>query len=92
MLALPIGALASLALDGVFTRTKVFAWPVTGWTLPGRLFVLERPLLLNVAMELLGLGVAVLMYRRCGLDRPGRRVAFLRDGALEVLPAPGRLR
>lgn len=88
LLALPIGALASLALDGVFTRTKVFAWPVTGWVLPGRLFVLERPMLLNLAMEVVGIVVAVVMYRRCGLDQQARRNALLHDGALEVLTPP----
>jgi hypothetical protein len=87
LLALPIGAMAHLALDGVWTRTKVFAWPVTGWTLPGRLFTLSRPLALNLAMEAVGVAVAVVMYRRCGLDRPARRQAFLHQGALELLPA-----
>lgn len=92
LLALPIGALAHLVLDGVWTRTDVFAWPVTGWKLSGRLFTLERPLLLNIAMEVVGIGVGALMYRRCGLDRTTRRSAFVRDGALEVLPVRTRLR
>ena len=92
LLALPIGAMCALALDGAFTRTEVFAWPVTGWTLTGRLFVLERPPALNLAMELAGLGTGILLVRRCGLARADRRRAFLRRGALELLPTGTRLR
>lgn len=93
LLALPIGALCALALDGVWTRTKVFAWPVTGWALPGRLFVLGRPWLVNVGLELAGVAMAVFLYQRCGLTQPGRRRAFLQTGALELVSAPiGRRR
>ena len=92
LLALPIGALCGLALDGVWTRTKVFAWPVTGWRLPGRLFVLGRPWFVNVGLELAGVAMAVFLFQRCGLAQPNRRRAFLRSGALELVSAPSRRR
>ena len=93
LLALPIGALCALALDGVWTRTQVFAWPITGWTLPGRLFVLGRPLAVNVGLELAGVAMAAFLYQRCGLAQPNRRSAFLHRGALEFTSVPtGRRR
>jgi len=92
LLALPIGALCALALDGAWTRTKVFAWPFTGWMLPGRLFVLGRPWWVNGGLELAGVAVAVFLYQRCGLAQPSRRRAFVQSGALELVSAPTRRR
>jgi membrane-bound metal-dependent hydrolase YbcI (DUF457 family) len=54
-LALPIGALCHLVLDGMWARTAVFWWPFLGGGLYDRgLPSLDRPVGLLVAMELAG--------------------------------------
>lgn len=62
LLALPIGMFMHLVLDGMWTRTDVFWWPLTGWAFEDApLPSLDRPVLLLVAMEVVGL-VALLRF------------------------------
>lgn len=60
LLAVPMGTLAHVVLDGVWARTKTFWWPFLGGELDGSLPTLDRPVVLLVVLELLG---AVLLVR-----------------------------
>jgi apolipoprotein N-acyltransferase len=86
LLAIPIGWFAHLVLDPSWTLTKVFWWPALGAVLPGRLPVLDRPIVVTLAMEAIGVALGVLVWQRCGLRDPRRRRAFFRTGALEWRP------
>jgi hypothetical protein len=86
LLAVPIGWFAHLVLDGAWTDTEGFWWPAFGGELSGRLPVLARPWWVNVAMELVGVGVGVWLWRRTGLSGPARRSEFLTSGGLELQP------
>lgn len=64
-LALPIGMFCHLVLDGMWARTAVFWWPFLGEGLHDRgLPSFDRPLLLLVAMELLGVAALVWSHRQ----------------------------
>jgi hypothetical protein len=82
-LGIPIGMFVHLVLDGTWSTTELFWWPVFGADLPD----VALPTLgrggVGVVMELVGLAVAVWAYRRFGLDDPRRRQAFLRHGRLD---------
>jgi hypothetical protein len=70
-LAVPIGMLLHLVLDGMWTRTDVFWWPFTGWSFPfGRLPSLDRPALLLVAQEAAGLAMLLSARSRLRAARP----------------------
>ncbi len=88
LLAVPIGWMAHLVLDPAWTATHVFWWPAFGVSLPGRIPLLERPAAVTVAMELVGLAVGVVLWRRWHLDDAGVRRRFLSDGELA---RPGRV-
>jgi hypothetical protein len=82
LLAVPIGTFLHLVLDGSWTDTSTFWWPVLGGTLgDGRLPSVERGGL-NVALEAVGLAILVWAHRRFRLGEPDRRTYFLRSGRL----------
>jgi membrane-bound metal-dependent hydrolase YbcI (DUF457 family) len=86
LLALPIGLLLHLVLDGTWTRSEVLWWPFLGATFPdARLW---PSLLLALAEELAGAGALWWFVRRFRLTDPEPRRAFLRSGRLMV-PGPG---
>jgi hypothetical protein len=90
-LAVPIGTFAHLLLDGVWTRTELFWWPLFGWGF-GRtgLPSLDRPVAVVVALEFIGLAAAVWWVRQFRLHERARRSAFLRSGRLGQEFRPGR--
>jgi hypothetical protein len=60
LVMLPFGMLLHLLLDGVFNRTKVFWWPVTGGSpAKARIVSLDRPTWLLIAMELAGAALII---------------------------------
>jgi len=69
-LGVPIGVFCHLVLDGTWTDTRLFWWPVAGVSF------LDRPLPEFADLRL------VWMVRRFRLDDPARRREFLRTGAL----------
>jgi hypothetical protein len=82
LLALPIGTMLHLVLDGAWADTATFWWPAAGASFgAGDLPSVERGAL-NVVLELAGLAVLVWAYRRFRLDEPERRAHFLRSGRL----------
>ena len=83
LLALPIGAFLHLVLDGAWTDTETFWWPVLGADFGGgRLPSLERGIGVTLLLEALGLVVLVWAYRRFRLDEPERRRRFVTSGRL----------
>jgi hypothetical protein len=94
LLALPIGWLAHLVLDGAWTDTKGFWWPAFGTRLGGRIPVLGRPMWVNIAMEVAAVGVGWWLWKRTGITDDVRRRAFWATGALELQPVvrPARRR
>ena len=80
LLALPIGALLHLALDGAWTDTEVFWWPAFGTDIADRALPSVERGALNAVLELAGLVALVWAYRRFRLGEAARRRAFLRTG------------
>jgi hypothetical protein len=87
LLAVAIGGFAHLVLDGSWLDSKSFLWPITQQGFSARLQLLQRSLLLNIAMELVGIGAAFFLFKRCRLDNAARRKAFFAGGSMELLPA-----
>lgn len=86
LLGLPIGLMAHLVLDGSFTRTRVFWWPVTGGPFaPGQVPELDH-LGVSLVLEAAGVALAWWSWRWFGLDDRERRRRFVREGRLD---APG---
>jgi hypothetical protein len=63
LLAIPIGMLLHLLVDGAFTATEVFWWPFSGGWGDVRLFALQRGWW-NVPLEIVGAGLLVWAWRR----------------------------
>jgi len=83
LLGIPIGMFLHLVLDGAWTRTDVFWWPAAGWWLPReRSLVISRGIW-SVLLELLGIGLAVWLFDRFGLEDRDRRRRFLSSGQLD---------
>jgi hypothetical protein len=71
LLALPIGMFMHLVLDGMWARTDVFWWPFTGWAFEDTpLPSFDRPLLLLVVMEVVGLVALVRFAAARTAERP----------------------
>lgn len=80
LLALPIGGLLHLALDGAWADTVGFWWPVLGTDVGTQaLPSLERGPA-NLVLEVAGLIALVWAWRRFRLGEPARRATFLRTG------------
>lgn len=82
LLALPIGAFVHLIVDFAFADTDTFWWPVTGLSFDGaRLPVVERGWW-NVPLEIIGIVLCVVAWKRFGLADESRRRDFLTRGVL----------
>jgi membrane-bound metal-dependent hydrolase YbcI (DUF457 family) len=83
-LALPIGVLLHLALDGVFTSTKIFWWPFTGLGFDDApLPSLDRGAW-NILLELAGLAMCAWLWRQFDLGDPTKRRRFVTEGRVTV--------
>ena len=83
LLALPIGMLVHLVLDGMWTDAHVFWWPLRGWSLAGRgLPSVSHPLALRVAEEAVGAVALGWCWVRFRLREPQRCSRFVRTGRL----------
>lgn len=84
LLGVPIGLMCHLVLDGSFTRTDVFWWPVSGLDFAtGQIPELSH-LGVSLVLELVGIGVAVWAWRLFGLADPAARRRFVDDGRLDL--------
>lgn len=83
LLGVPIGLFFHLVLDGTWTSTALFWWPIGGVSLrsvehPEQ----SMPLVVLVGAELVALGVGVWAWRRYQLSEPKHRVLLIRNGHL----------
>lgn len=83
LLGIPIGMFLHLVLDGAWTRTDVFWWPAAGWSLPRQRSLIIGRGIWSVLLELIGIGLAVWLFDRFGLDDRDRRHRFLTTGQLD---------
>ena len=88
LLAVPIGVLLHLVLDGAWTDTHAFWWPLFGWSWSDA----ELPELgrgaLNVVLEVVGALACWYAYRRFRLHEPDRRSHFVQTGRVgrDIVP------
>jgi hypothetical protein len=89
-LGVPIGMFMHLVLDGMWTRTETFWWPLFGWDFPaGHLPEVDRGAL-TFLLELLGAAALAWCWQRFRLYEPRRRELFVRTGHLgRDLVGPG---
>lgn len=84
LLGLPIGLMCHLVLDGSFTSTEVFWWPVTGFGFaPGQIPEVGH-LWASLALELVGIAIGVWAWGQVGLSDAGARARFLDQGRLDL--------
>jgi hypothetical protein len=80
-LGLPIGLFVHLVLDGVWTSSALFWWPLRGWGFgTDRAPELTRPFAVTVLMELAGAVALWWWWHRWSLADRRRRHLFLTDG------------
>ena len=79
---LAIGTFMHLIYDGAFTATKVFWWPFGGVSFGDAELPVAQRMGLNIAMEIVGVIMLVVLVRQCGLANAERRRDFLRTGVL----------
>lgn len=84
LLGIPIGMMAHLVLDGAFTVTAVFWWPLAGWAFADQQIPEWEHLGLSLVLEVVGIAVGVWAWRWFGLDDPAKRQRFFTDGRLDV--------
>lgn len=88
-LALPIGTLLHLVVDGAWTNARVFGWPLGGWSFDGA----ELPVVArgwwNVPLELAGIALLAWCWRFGRLADPARRSEVATTGALFAGGAEG---
>lgn len=88
LLAVPIGTFVHLVLDGMWTRTETFWWPLFGADFEGDgLPPFTRPLGVVLVQEILGLVALVWCWRQFALGDADRRARFLATGRLVRQPA-----
>ena len=83
LVAIPIGMLIHLLLDGIWTDTRAFWWPFAGlaWS-DARLPELARGRF-DLVLEAAGAAALWWCWRRFRLFEPERRRRFLRTGQLD---------
>lgn len=73
LLSLPLGFLFHLVLDGAWLAgPERLWWPLAGWALRGSLPSVQRPTLLVVGMEVVGVALGWLAWRAIGSARSAR--------------------
>ena len=82
-LGVPIGLFTHLLLDATWADTDLFWWPVTGLDLGGDVPEASWPMLLVVAMEVIGLLVLAGLWVRLGFTDEQRWERFRRTGHLD---------
>src|SRR3954468_19524541 len=81
-LAIPIGMFMHLVLDGAWTNTDVFWWPLFGTSFGDESLPEVSRGALSLLMEVAGLAALAYWYNRSGLRNNDARQHFLRTGRL----------
>lgn len=82
LLALPIGSILHLVVDGAFASTTVFWWPFTGTSFEDAPLPSVERGAISLLMEIVGLAILAWFWRTFRLGDPVRRRALLRTGHL----------
>lgn len=91
LMAVAIGSLFHLILDGMWTVKETFLWPAFGWEFPPGpesywTGLIERlvsdPLI--IVQEVAGLAYLIYLWRKAKLGDPVRRSELLRSGTIQV--------
>ncbi len=80
LLALAIGTFLHLVLDGAWAHTEVFWWPLLGVDVGAQVLPSAARGTANAALELVGAGALIWVWRRFRLGEQPRRKVFLRTG------------
>jgi len=84
LLGVPIGLFVHQVLDGSWTRAELFWWPAFGFDFgPSTLPEFDRPLVVGLLLEALGLATAVWACRRYDLADPAKRQRLIQTGQLD---------
>lgn len=86
LLGLPIGMFLHLVFDAAWNDTDSFWWPFTGLSFGDRGIPIVDRGWGSVALEAIGVGACVWLWRTNRLRDPDRRRQFLRDGRLDAVP------
>lgn len=84
LLGIPIGMMCHLVLDGSFTRTDSFWWPVSGFGFASGQIPELSHLGVSLVLELVGVAVGLWAWRLFRLDDPEVRARFVSDGRLDL--------
>lgn len=84
LLGVPIGLMCHLVLDGSFTRTDVFWWPVSGVAFADGQIPEVDHLVLSLVLEVVAVAVGVWAWRLFDLADPVKRARLLADGRLDL--------
>ena len=85
LLGIPIGMMAHLVLDGAFTVTAVFWWPIAGTEFADQQIPEWEHLGLSLVLEVVGVVVGVWAWRSLfDLDDPVKRARFFSEGRLDL--------
>lgn len=82
LLAIPIGVFAHLVLDGAWSTTETFWWPLAGRVEAQSLPSISRGLVIVAGQELVGVGVGIWLYRKFRLSSKPLRFQFMRTGRI----------
>ncbi|MBA3604851.1 MAG: hypothetical protein H0W46_02560 [Acidimicrobiia bacterium] len=81
-LGLPIGTMLHLVVDGAWTDTHVFGWPLGGWGFDDAPLPLVARGWWNIPLEMAGIALLAWCWRAGGLADPARRGEVARTGRL----------
>jgi hypothetical protein len=84
LLGIPIGLMCHLVLDGSFTRTGSFWWPVSGTAFASGQVPEVSHLGVSLVLEVVGIGVGVWAWRLFDLSDPAKRARFRAEGRLDL--------
>ncbi len=84
LLGVPIGTFVFLVASGAWTRTELFWWPFAGFDgiAAAPLPEFDRPAVVLVILEVLGIVAIVWLVRRFELTKPENRRTLLSSGRL----------
>lgn len=82
-LAIPIGMMLHLVFDGAFSNTKLFWWPVGGWSFADDPLPSVARGWFDIVLEIGGLAILWWVVRTFGLRSQARRKNFIETGGLQ---------
>ena len=82
LLGIPIGMFFHLVLDGTWSSSVLFWWPAFGFSLADEPVPETTGIGWRILLEMLGIALAFVAYRRYNLDQPPVRARLAKSGHL----------